>query len=187
MDMRIIPIPQGLKSQADFDKWMDQQINNLINEIVTEPQHTASEVVNSKPCVQEPPGFASRAEERRAKRHANLDVTDRVRQGDNGYAAESVGPKVYLRTKAREDAYTAIDTERQYQNDLWQQPNNPGYPNQMSIGDFILLLEEYSAKARAMWSTEKRPEKGALDIIRKVAGIAVNAMEQHGAPRRAGY
>jgi hypothetical protein len=32
---------------------------------------------------------------------------------------------------------------------------------------------------------EKQPEMKALDIVRKVAGIAVNCMEHHGAPERA--
>ena len=54
----------------------------------------------------------------------------------------------------------------------------------MSIGEFVLLLEEYTYRARLEWSLEKKPEHRTLHFIRKVAGIAVNCMEQHGAPKR---
>ena len=87
---------------------------------------------------------------------------------------------------SRTDVYAAIDSERAYQDNLWPDGEGAG-SNKMSIGEFLLLAEEYIAKARAAWVVEKRPEINALNIMRKVAGIAVNCMEQHGAPRREGY
>jgi hypothetical protein len=51
----------------------------------------------------------------------------------------------------------------------------------------VLLIEEYAARARHEWSKEKRPEDITLGFVRKIAGIAVNCMEQHGAPRREGF
>ena len=91
----------------------------------------------------------------------------------------------------RAEVYTAIDTERAYQDRVWEH-NNPANPlpagdgvaRSLSIGEDILLMEEYLAKARLQWTIEKRPEVGALDIIRKIAGIAVRCMETHGAPHR---
>lgn len=84
----------------------------------------------------------------------------------------------------RQDVYDAIDTERAYQDSLWPQDGSPGAPNPLTIGEFVLMLEEYAARARAEWTAEKKPEHRTLGIVRKVAAIAVNCMEQHGAPRR---
>lgn len=86
----------------------------------------------------------------------------------------------------RAEVYAAIDTERDYQDRLWPDPERPGSGeyNPLTIGEFILLAEEYLRKARDEWTREKKPEVNALNAIRKVAGICVNCMEQHGAPRR---
>ena len=85
----------------------------------------------------------------------------------------------------RTEVYAAIDTERAYQDARWPQNGQPGFPNPLTIGEFVLLLEQYAAEARAEWAREKRPEMRTLNIVRKIAGIAVNCMEQHGAPHRA--
>lgn len=84
----------------------------------------------------------------------------------------------------RQNVYAAIDSERDYQDSKWPQDGSPGFPNPLSIGEQILLAEEYLHQARLAWTQEKRPEMKALNIIRKVAGICVNCMEQHGAPHR---
>lgn len=85
----------------------------------------------------------------------------------------------------RADVYAAIDSERAYQDKLW--PQDEGDQPRLSVGEFLLLVEEYAAHARAKWVKESKPELATLDGIRKIAGIAVNCMEQHGAPRREGY
>jgi hypothetical protein len=81
----------------------------------------------------------------------------------------------------RAEVYEAIDTERAYQIALWgdAQGQRP-----LSIGEQILLVEEYAARARKEWSVAKAPEHEALVMMRKIAGIAVNCMEHHGAPKR---
>ena len=92
----------------------------------------------------------------------------------------------------RQEVYAAIDSERDYQDQVWasNNPANPQPPREgeparaLSIGEDILLMEEYLTRARAQWTKEARPEWGALDIIRKVAGIAVRCMETNGAPKR---
>jgi hypothetical protein len=83
----------------------------------------------------------------------------------------------------RNEVYAAIDTERDYQGRVWTESGANGN-GVLSIGEQILLIEEYAAHARACWSKEAQPEIGALNIIRKIAGIAVHCMEDHGAPRR---
>ena len=85
----------------------------------------------------------------------------------------------------REAVYREIDSERDYQDNLWP-GRGVGEPNHLTVGEFVLLLEEYILKARAEWTVESKPEVNTLDIVRKVAGIAVNCMEQNGAPMRGG-
>jgi hypothetical protein len=87
----------------------------------------------------------------------------------------------------REQVYAALDSERDYQDANWPQDGRDGAPNPLTIGEFLLLIEEYAAKARFEWAKEKKPEMKTLDVIRKIGSIAVNCMEQHGAPRRFGY
>lgn len=89
----------------------------------------------------------------------------------------------------RNEVYAAIDTERDYQDRVWAEnnpvnPTHPTDPRPLSIGEDILLMEEYLSRARTKWTGALRPELEALDIVRKVAGIAVRCMEAHGAPRR---
>jgi hypothetical protein len=90
-----------------------------------------------------------------------------------------------VRSNTREAVYAAIDGEREYQDRVWG--NGPSLDSRpLSIGEDILLIEEYVARARDSWSREARPELGALHMIRKIAGIAVRCMENHGAPLRDG-
>jgi hypothetical protein len=81
----------------------------------------------------------------------------------------------------RAEVYHAIDSERTYQDRIW--PAAANQP-QLSIGEFVLMLDEYVARARKEWTNEKRPENLTLEVVRKIAGIAVKCMEHHGAPRR---
>jgi len=80
--------------------------------------------------------------------------------------------------------YAAIDSERRYQDRVWTESGSAGNPNPLTIGEFLLLIEAYVAQARTDWSREPKPVREALHGLRKIAGIAVNAMEQHGAPVR---
>jgi hypothetical protein len=57
---------------------------------------------------------------------------------------------------------------------------NPAAAHPLTVGEFLLLIEEYAAKAREVWATEKKPEGRTLHIIRKGAGIAV---KRHGTAR----
>lgn len=85
------------------------------------------------------------------------------------------------RSAAREAAYAALDSERDYQNTVW---GVDGEPNPLTIGEFLLNIEEQVAKARAQWANEPKPEVMTLEFVRKIGGLTVNCMEQHGAPLR---
>ncbi len=81
----------------------------------------------------------------------------------------------------REKVYAAINTERYYQDHAWPLGQEPEF----SIGEEILLIEEYARRAREAWTDEKQgAEVETLNTVRKIAGIAVRCMENHGAQQR---
>lgn len=86
---------------------------------------------------------------------------------------------------SRKEVYKRIDEERNYQDsfidDMVETPDGMS----MAVGEEILLIEEYIAKARTEWTNDfTQPEVSALHMIRKIAGICVRCMENHGAPKR---
>lgn len=91
----------------------------------------------------------------------------------------SIQNKVPVRPATRDDVYAVIDGERDYQNETW-----PASERTLAPGEFLYLLEEYLTKARAGWSKEEAGVTVALNAFRKIAGIAVRAMEMHGAVPR---
>jgi hypothetical protein len=78
---------------------------------------------------------------------------------------------------SRDEVYAAIDGERDYQDTELGVGEN-------SVPGEILILESYIARARASWVDDYNSRAPALRMIRKVAGIAVRCMENHGAPKR---
>ncbi len=80
-------------------------------------------------------------------------------------------------TTNRTEVYAAIDSERDYQNELSSFV--------LTIGEELLLLEEYISRARKTWTEEfTQPEVETLRAVRKIAGIATRCMEHHGAHNR---
>jgi hypothetical protein len=80
-----------------------------------------------------------------------------------------------VRPPNRAVIYDVIDGERDYQDEQWSATDRDLTP-----GEFIILFEEYVAKARAAW-VKKHGDRAAVDSFRKLAAIAVRAMEMHGA------
>lgn len=87
---------------------------------------------------------------------------------------------------SRNRVYAVIDGERAYQID--QKGNAKRHEGQpeMTPGEQILCLEHLVLEARKAWY---QPDGGTacLPHIRKLAAIAVQCMELHGAPVREGY
>lgn len=77
----------------------------------------------------------------------------------------------------REEVYRAIDTERNYQESLARNTTTDQRPLEQ-----VALIEEVIRQAKQDWYNNP----GAFDMnyMRKIAGIAVRCMEQHGAIRR---
>lgn len=91
-------------------------------------------------------------------------------------------------TTLRKQAYAALDSERAYQDFKWGQSASSGGPGNgnRTLDEFILYISGYADELKRIGSTESDPRK-KLDFVRKVGGLAVACMEQHGAPRREGF
>ena len=85
----------------------------------------------------------------------------------------------------REEVYKAIDSERDYQ-DSQCQARFPIYRGNHEVGAFLTMFRAYLLRAEEAW-TNSDGDAEALEVVRKLAGIAVNCMEQHGAPQRKGF
>lgn len=84
----------------------------------------------------------------------------------------------------RSETYDAIDSERDFQ-DSFVLPERQ-YFQTHTLGEFILMLNQYAAQAQEKWTHHKTGEDvpSSLHEVRKLAAIAVRCMEQHGAPFR---
>lgn len=85
--------------------------------------------------------------------------------------------------KMTEAAQAAIESERTYQElQLGNSKRHEGQPA-MTLGEFILCMEECLNRAREIWYL---PNGGiaCLDHVRKVTALGVACMELHGAPLR---
>jgi hypothetical protein len=74
----------------------------------------------------------------------------------------------------------AIEREREYQDATSAKWNHKGKP---TIGEELLMMEEYLAKARETWCSSS-DKTATLGVLRKVAGIAARCFENHGVPLR---
>lgn len=93
----------------------------------------------------------------------------------------------------RDEVYEALDSERDYQDDRWgstlsgdRPPTDEQAPGSRSVDEFILYIVGYAHKLLDEGATFADTKK-KLDFVRKVGGLCVACMEQHGAPRRDGY
>ena len=86
---------------------------------------------------------------------------------------------------ARDDVYAALDSEREYQEFRWNE-NTTMPEGEHSIMEWLVFLQDYVTEA--MHIATRVPTQLAnpqlLDSLRKIGGMCVCAMEQHGAPIR---
>jgi len=87
-------------------------------------------------------------------------------------------------------AFNAISSERAYQDERWEATRSSNKPASISnpggtrsLDEFILYIRGYAEDLANIGAHVSDPiEK--LNFIRKVGGLCVAAMEQHGAPQR---
>lgn len=91
---------------------------------------------------------------------------------------------IELNNMTRQEVYKLIDGEREYQDSFIANPKNnrsEGVPHQ--VAGYIVMLNHYVQKLNEEWTGISGTD-AALHVIRKIAGIAVHCMEDHGAPER---
>ena len=81
----------------------------------------------------------------------------------------------------REEIYHAIDTERNYQDTLWNSFTTTS-DGIHSVSEWLVYIEDYLNEAKHVVSRRADPEGSsrALDILRKVGAMCVACMEQNG-------
>ena len=96
---------------------------------------------------------------------------------------KAVPRDVATNVTTRKEVYKAVDSEREFQ-DSFVLPERQYYQTH-TLGEFILMLNQYAAQAQEKWTHHKDTEvPESLHEVRKVAALAVRCMEQHGAPKR---
>jgi len=85
----------------------------------------------------------------------------------------------------RVEVYKAIDSERDYQDLKWNSETTTS-DGRHSFEEWFTYIEDYIGEAKHVLSRQSKQvaDTFASDVMRKVAGMAVCAMEQHGVLRR---
>lgn len=85
---------------------------------------------------------------------------------------------------ARAEAFEAINSERDYQDKVWgNSASSKVEGTGRTLDEFALYIHGYANDLAALASHIDEPEE-KLNFVRKIAGLAVACMEQHGAPKR---
>jgi len=94
---------------------------------------------------------------------------------------------------SRARVYAVLDGERDYQNNgegnaaPHPDSNGPHHaPGELSPGEGLLCMEEILAHARAAWY-KPDGQTAMMPFVRKIGAVAVQLMENYGAPPREGH
>jgi len=85
----------------------------------------------------------------------------------------------------RTEVYKLIDGERDYQDKKWGSESNSRHSNH-SIEEWLMYIEDYLNEAKHILTREfyNECDQKSMNIMRKIAAMAVCAIEQHGADAR---
>lgn len=78
----------------------------------------------------------------------------------------------------------AIIGERRYQDEMVDNTNRPDMIEDLHVGDIISAMEYNLSLARAAWYQGCAPHEGAMEYIRKICALGVQAGEKYGMPYR---
>jgi hypothetical protein len=82
----------------------------------------------------------------------------------------------------RDQVYRAIDSERDYQDSLGRD-RMEDWERKHTTGEELSLISTYLRRAQDAYA-DKPGDIAALEVVRKIAGMCVRCMENHGAPFR---
>ncbi len=84
----------------------------------------------------------------------------------------------------RQDVYKAIDSERDYQEEMTKNEESAYMINDLHVGDTIAAIQYNLNIATNEWYHGSVPHEGALTYLRKVAALCVYVGEKYGMPER---
>lgn len=84
----------------------------------------------------------------------------------------------------RKEVYQAIDSERAYQDEMTRRSDRPDMIEDFRIGDALSALQRLTAGAHDIWYEDYEPYENTMEVIRKIAGVAVKMGERYGMRER---
>jgi hypothetical protein len=84
----------------------------------------------------------------------------------------------------RVEVYTAVDSERDFQDRLTADPSRPDMIEEFHIGDALSAIRVNLTKAENAWYIEAAPYEKTMTYLRKIAALCVKQGEVHGMPDR---
>lgn len=85
---------------------------------------------------------------------------------------------------SRTAVFSVIDSERDYQEKMGDRETRPDMVETLSVGDTLSAIRYNLNKAEENWYHGSAPHEGAMDFLRKIAGLTVQAGENFGMPLR---
>ncbi len=83
-------------------------------------------------------------------------------------------------TMKREDVYKALDSERDYQDEMSKSALRPDMIEDMRIGDIISAIQYNLTLANKAWYCGAVPHPEAMTFLRKIGGLCIKAGEIYG-------
>ena len=103
---------------------------------------------------------------------------------DSSELFETIGRKIMK----RDEVYRLINGEREYQDRFFKNPLSPGSTHEHSPEEWLMYMEHYLGEAKHILSRGKGDKSTirlqAMSNIRKIAALAVAAMEEHDTSER---
>lgn len=84
----------------------------------------------------------------------------------------------------RQQIYDAIDTERDFQDEMTSRTDRPDIIENMHVGDILSAIQYNLNQASAAWYKGSTPHPESMHFLRKIAGLCVKAGEINGMPPR---
>ena len=86
----------------------------------------------------------------------------------------------------RKNVYKAIDTERAYQEEMTNSSDRPDMISEFNISTALLAMDVTMDKAKEIWYNDNPIDKyqDTMELLRKIAGMAVQMGEKYGMPNR---
>jgi hypothetical protein len=84
----------------------------------------------------------------------------------------------------RTEVYKAIDSERDYQDQMTANPDRPDMIEDFHVGDGLTAIKYNLDKAVDAWYVGAVPHQDTMKYLRKIAGIITKLGEVHGLPPR---